>query len=53
MFRFETFWQKDIGIKCACKMLMKLTPIWVMCKAAKAALPTFALKFYTIKAYRF
>jgi hypothetical protein len=25
-FGFETFWQKDIGKKCAHKMLMKLTP---------------------------
>jgi len=25
-FGFETFWQKDIGKKCACKMLMKWTP---------------------------
>jgi len=25
-FGFETFWQRDIGKKLACKMLMKLTP---------------------------
>jgi len=27
-FGFVTFWQKNIGKKSACKLLMKLTPAW-------------------------